>query len=70
MPAGGQLTSSILCGHICVHGPERDDQLNGLMQDEGNETTPKGIEIPIPKRRDFLRDLRKVAEPKPEPDAK
>ena len=34
------------------------------------QTTPKGIEIPIPKRRDFLRDLRKVAEPKPEPDAK
>ena len=30
------------------------------------QTTPKGTEIPIPKKRDFLRDLRKVAEPKPE----
>jgi hypothetical protein len=30
------------------------------------QTTPKGAEIPIPKKRDFLRDLRKVAEPKPE----
>lgn len=30
------------------------------------QTTPKGAEIPIPKKRDFLRDLRKVAEPKVE----
>jgi len=31
------------------------------------QTTPQGAEIPIPKRRDFLRDLRKVSTPKPEP---
>jgi hypothetical protein len=31
------------------------------------QTTPKGTEIPVPKRGDFLRDLRKVSEPKPEP---
>jgi hypothetical protein len=30
------------------------------------QTTPRGTEIPIPKKRDFLRDLRKVSETKPE----
>ena len=33
---------------------------------EPMQDTPKGAEIPIPKRDDFLRDLRKVAEPEPE----
>jgi len=28
------------------------------------QTTPKGAEIPVPKRKDVLRDLRKVAKPK------
>jgi len=28
------------------------------------QVTPKGVEIPVPKREDFLRDLKKVA-PKP-----
>ena len=27
------------------------------------QTTPQGIEIPVPKRKDFLRDLKKVAAP-------
>jgi hypothetical protein len=34
---------------------------------EPKQTTPKGVEIPVPKREDFLRDLKKVAPPKPEP---
>ena len=29
------------------------------------QTTPKGAEIPVPKKSDFLRDLRKISEPKP-----
>lgn len=29
------------------------------------QTTPKGEEIPVPKRKDFLRNLKKVATPKP-----
>ena len=33
------------------------------------QTTPKGTEIPVPKRAEFLRDLRKAAAPKPEPNA-
>jgi hypothetical protein len=34
---------------------------------EPTQTTPKGVEIPVPKRDDFLRDLKKVAPPaKPE----
>jgi hypothetical protein len=28
------------------------------------QTTPQGAEIPVPKRKDVLRDLRKVAKPK------
>lgn len=31
------------------------------------QTTPQGAEIPIPKRRDVLRDLVKVSAPKNEP---
>jgi hypothetical protein len=30
---------------------------------EPMQTTPKGVEIPVPKREDFLRDLKKVAPP-------
>lgn len=33
---------------------------------EPKQTTKKGLEIPVPKRDDFLRDLAKVAQ-KPEP---
>lgn len=33
---------------------------------EPKQTTPTGVEIPVPKREDFLHDLKKVA-PKPEP---
>ena len=29
------------------------------------QTTDKGLEIPVPKRGDYLRDLAKVAAPKP-----
>jgi hypothetical protein len=28
---------------------------------ERKQTTPTGVEIPVPKREDFLRDLKKVA---------
>lgn len=31
------------------------------------QTTPKGTEIPVPKRGHFQRDLHKLAAPKPEP---
>jgi hypothetical protein len=31
--------------------------------DKPTQTTPKGKEIPVPTREDFLRDLRKVAPP-------
>ncbi len=31
------------------------------------QKTPKGHEIPVPKRSDFLRDLKKVAKAKPSP---
>lgn len=32
---------------------------------KSTQTTPKGAEIPVPKRGDFLRDLTKIAKPKP-----
>jgi hypothetical protein len=32
------------------------------------QTTPQGTEIPVPKRGDFLRDLRKVTTAKPKPE--
>jgi len=31
------------------------------------QTTPKGTEIPVPKRGAFMRDLRKVSTPSAEP---
>jgi len=33
----------------------------GDQTDELKQTTPKGLEIPVPKRGDVLRDLAKVA---------
>ena len=34
--------------------------------DEPTQKTPDGHEIPVPKKRDVLRDLRKVAKPRKE----
>jgi hypothetical protein len=31
--------------------------------DQPKQKTPKGQEIPIPKRKDFMRDLKKAAKP-------
>jgi len=39
-----------------------------MSDDKGKkpkQRTPKGHEIPVPEREDFLRDLKKVAEAKP-----
>ena len=36
--------------------PEKDSA-------EPKQTTPKGVEIPVPKREDVLRDLKKIAAP-------
>jgi len=41
--------------------PEKRDEPTPKTQ-----TTPKGVEIPIPTREEFLRDLKKVA-PRAEP---
>lgn len=35
--------------------------MGNKQQDEPKQKTPKGQEIPIPKRGEFLRNLRKVA---------
>ncbi len=34
---------------------------NQAMGDEKTQNTPKGHQIPIPKRGDFMRDLKKAA---------
>jgi hypothetical protein len=31
---------------------------------EPKQTTPKGLEIPVPKRREFMDALRKITKPK------
>lgn len=41
-----------------MRSDDRDDE-----SDEPKQTTPTGVEIPVPKRDDFLRDLKKVAPP-------
>jgi hypothetical protein len=38
----------------------------GATAPEQTQTTPKGLEIPVPKREDVLDALAKVAKPKPE----
>lgn len=35
---------------------------------EETQTTQNGLEIPVPERDDFLRNLRKTAPPAPEPE--
>jgi hypothetical protein len=37
----------------------------GEVRKQPTQTTPKGVDIPVPKRDDFMRDLRRVAVPKP-----
>jgi len=37
---------------------------------EPTQETPRGVEIPVPRRRDVFGDLRKVAPPIPPPKAK
>jgi hypothetical protein len=37
----------------------------GDVRKQPTQTTPKGAEIPVPKRGDFMRDLRKAATPEP-----
>jgi hypothetical protein len=36
-----------------------------MSQNEPTQKTPKNYEIPIPKRNDFLRNLKKAAKPQP-----
>ncbi len=38
--------------------------------DESTQTTPKGYEIPVPRRKDFEDALTKIAHPKPAPKGK
>jgi hypothetical protein len=35
------------------------------VTEEPKQTTPKGLEIPVPKREDVMADLHKIAKPKP-----
>jgi len=39
-------------------------------QPEPKQRTPRGVEIPVPRRRDVFGDLRKVAPPVPPPRPK
>ncbi|CAN5882570.1 hypothetical protein BH24ACT15_BH24ACT15_05530 [soil metagenome] len=39
------------------------------QQERPSQRTPKGHEIPVPKRGDFMRDLRKAAKTKGESDS-
>ncbi len=36
-----------------------------MSKKESKQKTPKGHEIPVPKRSDFMRDLKKAAKGKP-----
>lgn len=40
--------------------------MTGKARKPKTQTTPKGAEIPMPKRGDFFRDLEKVAKSKPD----
>lgn len=41
------------------------------QESKPTERTPKGLEVPIPKRKEFFGNLKKAAEPKePEKDGK
>ena len=36
-------------------------------KDQQTEQTPKGLTVPVPKRRDFFDNLKKAAKPQPPP---
>lgn len=38
-----------------------------MARKQKTERTPKGAEVPIPKRREFFDNLRKITKPSPEP---
>ena len=45
--------------------PEQDnwESEGGAMAPEPKQKTPKGLEIPVPKRKDVMDALRKIARP-------
>jgi hypothetical protein len=40
------------------------------VADEPKQTTPKGLEIPVPSRSKVMNALNKIAKPKPKPKPK
>src|SRR3990172_1025908 len=47
-------------------GPSRGCMMyTQIVTDQPTQKTPHGQEIPVPKREDFLRNLKKAARPKP-----
>ena len=41
--------------------PDKREKRTLVREDEPSEKTPKGLEVPIPTRTEFLRNLGKVA---------
>ena len=39
------------------------------QRDEPTERTPKGLQVPVPKRGEFFDNLKKVARPEPHPES-
>jgi hypothetical protein len=40
------------------------------QDEQQTEQTPKGLTVPVPKRHEFFGNLKKVAEPEPQPPKK
>lgn len=43
---------------------QMEDKVQQPASDEPQQTTPKGLEIPVPKRRDLMDAFRKIVQPK------
>jgi hypothetical protein len=45
--------------------PEQDDweSEGGSLAPEPRQTTPKGLEIPVPKRKDLMNAFRRIVQP-------
>ena len=62
-PFGGpSLVSALNHTRRCYPPPMATEKR--VPRNQPTQTTPKGAEIPVPKRGDFMRDLRKVTAPK------
>jgi hypothetical protein len=63
-----QCLTHALTSSLVSEKPQEDwDNEGGASAPEPTQKTPKGLEIPVPKRKDVMASLRKLVQPEKKP---